>query len=90
MTQLTEQVDRLRGRVRELRRENQRLREQLNEIRSGQMDIFTVINDNERLKLKSTVNDLIERIDRRLGPTRKPDGNPPTDPGTLPHPPHDA
>lgn len=80
LEQLAGQVEGLHARIRALKKENKRLRDQLIEIRTGQMDIFSHIRDTDRMKLKSAVSELIERIDARLADDDFHEEHAPTDP----------
>ena len=56
----------LRKKNRELNRENQRLRNKLDELQRGQSDIFSAISEKERIAMRHKISGLIEKIDNQL------------------------
>jgi len=59
-------VSTLRKKNRELNRENQRLRNKLDELQRGQSDIFSAISEKERIAMRHKISGLIEKIDNQL------------------------
>ncbi|MEO1023548.1 MAG: hypothetical protein AAFW89_13470, partial [Bacteroidota bacterium] len=51
----------------ELKKENSKLRTKLEETRGNQSDIFSAIQESERLAMRQTVQGLISKIDHHLG-----------------------
>tara|TARA_A100001015_G_scaffold313489_1_gene420825 strand:- start:3339 stop:3584 length:246 start_codon:yes stop_codon:yes gene_type:complete len=58
----------LKAKNRELVQENTRLKTKLKEMQKGQSDIFDVISETERMKLKHSISALMAKIDKRIQP----------------------
>ncbi|MDZ7806652.1 MAG: hypothetical protein U5K71_06015 [Gracilimonas sp.] len=61
------EVDDLKKEIRELKRDNARLKAKLEEEHEKQTDIFSAITESERLALRQHVKGLISKIDHHLG-----------------------
>ncbi len=66
LDQIRTQVGMLKKKNRELNKENQRLRNKLNEVHKDQTDIFSSISESERIAMRHQVNGLIKKIDKYL------------------------
>lgn len=64
LNQIRHQVTYLKGKNRELHRENEQLRAKLTELKNEQSDIFSSISEAERLAMKHQVEELIRKIDK--------------------------
>ena len=64
LNQIRHQVTYLKGKNRELNRENEQLRAKLTELKNEQSDIFSSISEAERLAMKHQVEELIRKIDK--------------------------
>lgn len=81
MNQLAQQSDRfrqlleevsgevmaLKQEIRELKRENNKLKSKLETEQEKQTDIFSAISESERLALRQHVQGLISKIDHHIG-----------------------
>ncbi|WP_018126352.1 hypothetical protein [Balneola vulgaris] len=63
---ISEEVAGLKNEVKELKRENAKLRSKLVEAQDKQTDIFSAINESERLAMRQHINGLIQKIDHHL------------------------
>lgn len=61
------EVNDLKSEIRELKRDNARLKAKLEEEHEKQTDIFSAITESERLALRQHVKGLISKIDHHLG-----------------------
>jgi uncharacterized coiled-coil DUF342 family protein len=61
------EVNDLKTEIRELKRDNARLKAKLEEEHEKQTDIFSAITESERLALRQHVKGLISKIDHHLG-----------------------
>jgi len=66
LDQVREEVDSLKGEIKELKKENDQLRSKLEEIQDGQTDIYSAISESERLSMRHQVLGLISKIDEHL------------------------
>lgn len=66
LDQVRQEVDSLKGQVKDLRKENSQLKDQLKEIQDGQTDIYSAISETERMALRHQVLGLISKIDEHL------------------------
>lgn len=64
LNQIRQQVSYLRGKNRELLRENELLRNKLTELKDKQSDIFSSISEAERMAMKHQIDELIRKIDK--------------------------
>ncbi len=62
-----EEVSELKNEIRELKRENVKLKTKLAEARDKQTDIFSAINESERLAMRQHIQGLVQKIDNHLG-----------------------
>lgn len=67
LNEISGEVTSLKQEVRELQRENDKLRNKLDEERDKQTDIFSAISESERLALRQHVQGLITKIDHHIG-----------------------
>ncbi len=61
------EVEGLKQEIRELKRDNAKLKAKLEEENEKQTDIFSAISESERLALRQHVQGLISKIDHHLG-----------------------
>ena len=61
-----EEVNGLKQEIKELKRENSKLKTKLEEVRDKQTDIFSAINESERLAMRQQIQGLIRKIDNHL------------------------
>lgn len=61
------EVENLKQEIKELKRDNARLKAKLEEEHEKQTDIFSAITESERLALRQHIQDLISKIDHHLG-----------------------
>lgn len=61
------EVEILKQEIRELKRDNAKLKAKLEEEHEKQTDIFSAISESERLALRQHVQGLISKIDHHLG-----------------------
>lgn len=66
LDQIRTQVHQLKKQNKELSRENLKLKSKLNELQKDQSDIFSNINESERMAMHHQVSGLIEKIDKYL------------------------
>lgn len=64
---INEEVMSLKLEIRELKRENSKLKTKLEEAHDKQTDIFSAINESERLAMRQHINGLLQKIDSHLG-----------------------
>lgn len=63
---LTSHIDKHQKQIRDLRKENQSLRNRLEQMHTGQSDIFSAMGDTERMTFKNQVQQMIRKIDDHL------------------------
>ena len=66
LDEIGDEVSNLRLEIKELKRENGKLKTKLEEARDKQTDIFSAINESERLALRQHVQGLVKKIDHHL------------------------
>jgi len=59
-------IEKNKKQIRDLRRENQSLKQRLEQMHMGQSDIFSAMGESERMTLKNQVLQLIGKLDRHL------------------------
>jgi fatty acid/phospholipid biosynthesis enzyme len=59
-------IEKDKKQIRDLRKENQSLKQRLEQMHMGQADIFSVMGESERMTLKNQVLQLIQKVDRHL------------------------
>lgn len=64
LNQIRQQVSYLKGKNKELLRENELLRHKLTELKDKQSDIFSSISEAERMAMKHQIDELIRKIDK--------------------------
>lgn len=64
--QIDEEVKSLKQEIKDLKRENAKLVNKLEELRGQQTDIFSAISESERLAMRQHVQSLILKIDNHL------------------------
>lgn len=67
LEQIRTQVAYLKKQNKELNRENLKLKTKLDELKKEQTDIFSSINESERIAMRHQVTSLIEKIDKHIG-----------------------
>lgn len=63
---IREQSLALKQEIKELKKENNRLKLKIEDIQGNQTDIFSAINESERMALRQQVTGLISKIDKQL------------------------
>ena len=63
---IREQTNALKQEIKELKKENNRLKAKIEDIQGNQTDIFSAINESERIALRHQVIGLISKIDKQL------------------------
>lgn len=66
--QISDEVTSLKTTIKQLKRENAGLKTKLEEARSEQTDIFSAINESERLAMRQQIQHLVKKIDQHLNP----------------------
>lgn len=66
LQQIRSEVKLLEKKNRELHRENLRLKTTIDSYQKGESDIFSTVNNQERIILKNQIDRMIERIDHYL------------------------
>ncbi len=66
LNQIRTQVTHFKKTNKELRRENDLLRNKMSDMQKNQSDIFSSIGESERIAMRHQVNGLIEKIDKYL------------------------
>ena len=67
LDEVGEEVQLLKQEIRDLKRENSKLKNKLETEQEKQTDIFSAISESERLALRQHVQGLISRIDHHIG-----------------------
>lgn len=66
LRQVKQEVDVLKTKVSELRRENNQLKQELEENKEREADIFSSVKETDRMALKHQIKGLISKIDEHL------------------------
>lgn len=66
LEEIGDEVSNLKLEIKELKRDNSKLKTKLEEARNKQTDIFSAINEAERLALRQHVRGLVKKIDHHL------------------------
>lgn len=66
LEEIGDEVSNLKLEIKELKRDNGKLKIKLEEARDKQTDIFSAINESERLALRQHVQGLVKKIDHHL------------------------
>lgn len=66
LEQIRSHVQLLKKQNKELSRENLKLKTKLDEIQNDKTDIFSSINESERIAMRHKITGLIEKIDNHL------------------------
>lgn len=64
---IDEEVSGLKAQIKELKKENEKLKIKLTEARDKQTDIFSAISESERLAMRQHIQGLVNKIDNHLG-----------------------
>jgi len=67
LSDIDQEVSELKNQIEELNKENSKLKTKLAEARDKQTDIFSAINESERLAMRQHVQGLVKKIDNHLG-----------------------
>jgi len=67
LSDIDQEVSELKNQIKELNKENSKLKTKLAEARDKQTDIFSAINESERLAMRQHVQGLVKKIDNHLG-----------------------
>lgn len=65
--EINEEVSALKNEIKELKKDNAKLKTKLAEARDKQTDIFSAINESERLAMRQHIQGLVQKIDNHLG-----------------------
>jgi len=65
--EISDEVSELRDEIKELKRDKANLKTKLAEARDKQTDIFSAINESERLAMRQHIQGLVKKIDNHLG-----------------------
>lgn len=65
--EINDEVSVLKNEIKELKRDNAKLTTKLAEARDKQTDIFSAINESERLAMRQHIQGLVKKIDNHLG-----------------------
>jgi len=66
LSEIDQEVSELKSQIKELNKENSKLKTKLAEARDKQTDIFSAINESERLAMRQHVQGLVKKIDNHL------------------------
>jgi len=66
LNQIFQRSQEMKSEIRELKKENGRLKKQLEDLQGDQTDIFSAITESERIALRHQVLGLITKIDHHL------------------------
>lgn len=64
---INDEVSELKNEIKELKRGNAKLTTMLAEAKDKQTDIFSAINESERLAMRQHIQGLVNKIDNHLG-----------------------
>ena len=67
LNSIDEEVSGLKAQIKELKKENEKLKTKLSEARDKQTDIFSAISESERLAMRQHIQGLVNKIDNHLG-----------------------
>lgn len=67
LNDVSSEISSLKEEIRELKKENNRLKGKLEEAQDQQTDIFSAISESERLAMRQHVKGLINKIDHHIG-----------------------
>jgi predicted nucleic acid-binding Zn-ribbon protein len=67
LAEINDEVSELKGQIKELKKDNAKLKTKLAEARDKQTDIFSAINESERLAMRQHIQGLVNKIDNHLG-----------------------
>ena len=65
--EINEEISGLKSEIKESKKDNSRLKTKLAEARDKQTDIFSAINESERLAMRQHIQGLVQKIDNHLG-----------------------
>lgn len=66
LSMVSEEVTDLKKQIRDLKRENVKLTQKIEDLQGKQTDIFSAMSESERLALRQHVKGLISKIDHHL------------------------
>ena len=66
LSEIDDEVGNLKQQIKDLKRENAKLVNKLEDLRGKQTDIFSAITESERLAMRQQVQGLISKIDNHL------------------------
>jgi len=64
--EINDEVSELRNEIKELKKDKAKLNTKLAEARDKQTDIFSAINESERLAMRQHIQGLVQKIDNHL------------------------
>lgn len=64
---IDEEVSGLKAQIKELKKENEKLKIKHTDARDKQTDIFSAISESERLAMRQHIQGLVNKIDNHLG-----------------------
>jgi predicted nucleic acid-binding Zn-ribbon protein len=65
--EINDEVSGLKNEIKELKKDKANLKTKLAEARDKQTDIFSAINESERLAMRQHIQGLVKKIDNHLG-----------------------
>lgn len=68
LNQIGSEIELLKTEIKDLKKENTKLRTKLEESRDKQTDIFSAISESERLAMRQHIQGLVDKIDNHLNP----------------------
>ena len=66
LSEIDQEVSELKSEIKELNKENAQLKTKFAEARDKQTDIFSAINESERLAMRQHIQGLVKKIDNHL------------------------
>lgn len=66
LSEINNEVSELKSEIKELKKDNANLKTKLAEARDKQTDIFSAINESERLAMRQHIQGLVKKIDNHL------------------------
>jgi len=66
LDQIRDEIEALNKEIRDLKKENNRLKSKIEEIQDGQTDIYSAMAESERMALRNKIQGLITKIDSHL------------------------
>ncbi len=67
LNQIRTQVSMLRSENKDLKRENLKLKNKIEEIQNDKTDVFSSISESERIAMRHQISNLIKQIEKHTG-----------------------